>query len=104
MSLQARDFFSIYWMHPIPGVYVNFAAPEEQPSDESESIPTHAITVTVVVAGMQAMLNGRMTVSWDEEQFAQHDAAAFLNIITESINSKLLPFVQIVGNITIAKL
>jgi hypothetical protein len=105
MSLKARDFFNIYWMHPIPGVYISFEeSTEAAEPPEPNQVPTHSVEVLVDVCGMQRQLSGSMAVSWSEAEFAKHTSADFTNIVNNAISDKLLPYVKIVGSVTIAKL
>lgn len=105
MSLKARDFFNIYWMHPIPGVYISFEGPTDgDASPEPEYVPTHSVEVLVDVVGMQRQLSGTMAVSWSEAEFAKASSAEFTNIVNNAISDKLCPYVKILGNVSITKL
>lgn len=105
MSLKARDFFNIPWMHTLPGIYISFEAQSEDDEPlESKYVPTHSVEVLVDVVGMQRQLSGTMAVAWSEADFAKHDSAALAVLINNSIADKLCENVKLTGEIKIARL
>lgn len=105
MSLQARDFFNIYWMHPVPGIYISFEGTAENAEPlEEKYIPTHSVEILVDVVGMQRQLSGIMAVSWSEADFAKHNPASLAEIINNSISDKLCEHAKLTGSIKITKL
>lgn len=105
MSLKARDFFNIPWMHTVPGIYISFEGPNESEEPlEPQYVPTHSVEILVEVVGMQRQLSGTMAVSWSEADFAQHNSASLAEIINNSIVDKLCEHVKLTGSIKITKL